>query len=103
VSNDTVFQDWRWSEGHGMPEAVTALRKMLALDRSLRILVAHGYSDLQTPYFESTLILAQLPDFGGRIEQRNYRGGHMFYSRADSRNQFRRDAETFFGALASQP
>lgn len=103
VSNDTVFQDWRWSEGHGMPEAVTALRKMLALDRSLRILVAHGYSDLQTPYFESTLILAQIPDFGGRIEQRNYRGGHMFYSRADSRNQFRRDAETFFGALASQP
>jgi carboxypeptidase C (cathepsin A) len=103
VSNDIVFPDWRWSDGHGMPEAVTALRKMLALDRGLRVLVAHGYSDLQTPYFESMLILAQLPEFGGRIEQRNYRGGHMFYSRDESRIQFGRDAEVFFGNLLKQP
>jgi carboxypeptidase C (cathepsin A) len=103
ISNDAVFQDWRWSDGHGMPEAVTALRKMLALDKGMRVLVAHGYSDLQTPYFESTLILAQLPDFGGRIEQRNYRGGHMFYSRDESRSQFRRDAEVLFGAIARRP
>ena len=86
-----------------MPEAVTALRRMLALDRGLRVLVAHGYSDLQTPYFESMLILAQLPDFGGRIEQRNYRGGHMFYSRDESRIEFGRDAEAFFGNLLKQP
>lgn len=103
VSNDTVFQNWRWSDGHGMPEAVTALRKMLALDRGMHVLVVHGYSDLQTPYFESTLILAQLPDFGGRVQQRNYRGGHMFYSRDESRNQFRRDAETFFDAVTKRP
>lgn len=103
VSNDSVFQEWRWSDGNGMPEAVTALRKMLALDRGLHVLVAHGYSDLQTPYFESTLILAQLPDFGGRITQRNYRGGHMFYSRDESRSQFRRDAEAFFGNLTKSP
>jgi carboxypeptidase C (cathepsin A) len=103
VSNDIVFQNWRWSEGHGMPEAVTAMRRMLALDRGLRVLVAHGYSDLQTPYFESTLILGQLPEFGGRVEQRNYRGGHMFYSRDESRTQFRSDAEAFFGALMKQP
>jgi carboxypeptidase C (cathepsin A) len=70
VSNDTVFQAWRWSDGHGMPEAVTALRKMLALDQGMRVLVAHGFSDLQTPYFESALILAQLPDFNGRVQQR---------------------------------
>jgi carboxypeptidase C (cathepsin A) len=103
VSNDTVFQAWRWSDGNGMPEAVTALRKMLALDRGLHVLVAHGYSDLQTPYFESTLILAQLPDFGGRVQQRNYRGGHMFYSRDESRVQFRRDAEAFFDTVLKRP
>lgn len=103
VSNDIVFQNWRWSEGHGMPESVTALRKTLALDRGLRVLVVHGYSDLQTPYFETTLILAQLPDFGGRVVQRHYRGGHMFYGRGDSRAQFRHDAETFFNSLAPRP
>ncbi|MFZ5690752.1 MAG: S10 family serine carboxypeptidase-like protein [Pseudomonadota bacterium] len=103
VSNDTVFQNWQWSDGHGMPEAVTALRKMLALDQGLQVLIAHGYSDLQTPYFESALILSQLPEFGGRIQQRNYRGGHMFYSRDESRIQFRRDAEAFFGAMLKRP
>jgi carboxypeptidase C (cathepsin A) len=99
VSNDTVFDNWRWSDGHGMPEAVTALRKMLALDSGMRVLIAHGYSDLHTPYFETTLILAQLPNFNGRLEQRNYRGGHMFYSRDESRGQFTRDAKAFFGSL----
>jgi len=99
VSSEVVFENWHWSDGHGMPESVTALRKMLALDRGLRVMVAHGYSDLQTPYFESMLILAQLPRFDGRIEQRQYRGGHMFYSRDASRVEFRRDAEAFFASL----
>lgn len=102
VANDDVFQNWRWSDDHGMPEAVTALRKMLALDSGLRVWVAHGYSDLATPYFESALILDQLPDFGGRVTQRNYRGGHMFYSRDESRAQFKRDAQDFFGSLPAR-
>ncbi|RKE73934.1 carboxypeptidase C (cathepsin A) [Pseudorhodoplanes sinuspersici] len=102
VSNEAVFDEWQWNSDHGLPESVTALRKMLALDPALRVLVVHGYSDLQTPYFESTLILNQLPDFGGRIAQRNYRGGHMFYSRDESRAAFRRDAEAFVSMIRQQ-
>lgn len=103
ISNEDVFQNWRWAEDHGMPESVTALRRMLALDRGLRVMVAHGFSDLATPYFETSLILDQLPDFGGRVTQRNYRGGHMFYGRDDSRAAFRNDAESFFRNLSVQP
>jgi carboxypeptidase C (cathepsin A) len=103
VSNETVFDEWQWNSDHGLPESVTALRKMLALDPALRVLVVHGYSDLQTPYFESTLILNQLPDFGGRIAQRHYRGGHMFYSRDESRAAFRKDAEALVAATTGQP
>ena len=29
-----VFQNWRWNADHGMPESVTAMRKMLALDNA---------------------------------------------------------------------
>ncbi len=103
VANETVFDQWQWNADHGLPESVTALRKMLALDSALRVLVVHGYSDLQTPYFESTLILNQLPDFGGRVVQRNYRGGHMFYSRDESRAAFRKDAETFVATIMGTP
>ena len=103
VSNETVFDQWHWNADHGLPETVTALRKMMALDPALRVLVTHGYSDLQTPYFESTLILNQLPDFDGRIAQHHYRGGHMFYSRDESRAAFRKDAEKFIAAIMGTP
>lgn len=102
VANETAFEEWKWDEQHGLPEAVAALRKMLALDPKLRVLVAHGYADLQSPYFETTLILDQLPQFGGeeRIRRRNYPGGHMFYSRDASRAAFRADAEAFYRSIA---
>lgn len=103
VSNQAVFDAWQWNSDHGLPEAVTALRRMLALDPALHVLIAHGYSDLQTPYFETMLILNQLPDFGGRIAQHNYRGGHMFYSRDESRAAFRRDAEAFVATIMGPP
>lgn len=103
VSSDSVFDAWQWNSDHGLPESLTALRKMLALDPALRVLVVHGYADLQTPYFESTLILNQLPDFGGRLAQRNYRGGHMFYSRDDSRAAFRKDGQALVAATTGQP
>ena len=55
--------------------------------RSSRVLVAHGATDLVTPYFASELILRQLPAFGPgeRLRLAVYRGGHMFYLRDDAR------------------
>ena len=59
----------------------------------MRALVAHGAADLVTPYFETQLILAQLPAFGPeRPRQALYPGGHMFYARDDARAAFRDDA-----------
>jgi carboxypeptidase C (cathepsin A) len=72
----------------------------MALDPGFRVLVAHGYTDLVTPYFESALILRQIPDFGPgeRLRQATYPGGHMFYTRDDSRRAFRDDARWLYGA-----
>ena len=71
------------------------MRQALALDPKLRILVAHGFTDLVTPYFASQLLLNQLPDFGPerRAALQVYGGGHMFYTRDGSRQAFRTDAE----------
>ena len=74
------------------PRALSELRQALALDPKLRVLVAHGFTDLVTPYFASQLLLNQLPDLGperaGRASQ-VYGGGHMFYTRDGSRQAFR--------------
>jgi carboxypeptidase C (cathepsin A) len=96
--NRGVNRAWNWGGGRGQPESVGALRRVLALDEDFRVLVVHGTADLVTPYFASDLILRQLPDFGGRVTEAAYRGGHMFYSRADSRRALLADARSLYGA-----
>ena len=101
--NAGVSQAWDWSEGRGQPEVVGALRRTLALDPGLRVLVVHGYTDLITPYFASELILRQLPaDMQDRVQIQTYRGGHMFYMREDSRSALRRDARSLYFPHANE-
>ena len=96
--NGGISRAWSWGDDRGQPEAVGPLRHALALDPDFRVLVAHGLSDLVTPYFASTLILRQLPAMGdaSRVRQANYPGGHMFYLREASRRAFRADAQSLY-------
>ena len=92
--NGSVNGSWRWNRGRGPAESLSELRQVLALDGNLRVLVVHGQTDLVTPYFASELLLRQVPDYGaaGRVRLAVYPGGHMFYSRDESRAGFRDDA-----------
>ena len=97
--NNQVNRGWTWGSGRSAPEALGALRGVLALDGNIRVLVAHGYTDLVTPYFASKLLIDQMPAFGGgRLDLVVYPGGHMFYSRPDSRAAFHRDAAALYAA-----
>jgi len=51
--------------------------------------------DLATPYFGSRIQLDQLPAFASpdRVKLVVYPGGHMFYSRDNSRKALRGDVE----------
>jgi carboxypeptidase C (cathepsin A) len=96
--NGPVSRAWDWGEGRGQPEALSALADVLALDPGLRVLVVHGYTDLVTPYFASTLLLRQLPaEVAPRVGTATYRGGHMFYTRPESRRALRSDAAALYG------
>jgi carboxypeptidase C (cathepsin A) len=100
LQNNEVNARWDWGRGRSQPQVVDDLRRAVAIDPKLRVLVAHGASDLVTPYFENQLILQQLPDYGApeRVKLSVYGGGHMFYSRDDSRRQFKSDAQALFEA-----
>lgn len=89
-----VNRNWIWGNSLSPPESVSELSEQLALDKRLRVLVVHGFTDLVTPYFTSELVLDQLPAFGDRprVTSIVYPGGHMFYSRDRSRKSFREDA-----------
>jgi carboxypeptidase C (cathepsin A) len=94
-----VGGNWMWGGRRIAPQSVDELREALALDPRMRVLVAHGASDIVTPYFENRLILDQLPAFApDRLRFSLYGGGHMFYSREASRQAFRADAEALYKA-----
>jgi carboxypeptidase C (cathepsin A) len=78
---------------------VTDLRKAIAADPKMQVMIAHGMDDLSCPYFASRLIVDQMPSFGvaQRVHLNLYAGGHMFYSRGASAAQFRRDALAMYG------
>lgn len=79
---------------------VTDLRKAIANDPKMGVLIVHGWDDLSCPFMTSKLVVAQMPSFGqaDRVKISLYPGGHMFYARADSSAAFRRDAMKLFGA-----
>lgn len=93
--NASVERAWDFGRRGRPTESVTELRKSLALDPKMKVLVGHGLFDLATPYFGSKIVLDQLPAFAGpqRVKLAVYPGGHMFYSREASRKAFRSDVE----------
>ena len=94
-----VNRRWRWPNAPHAPEALAVLSDLHRNQPQLRTLVAHGFTDLVTPYFASVTQLAQLPWPGAenRIATEVYAGGHMFYSRNGSRARFRSDTERMLG------
>ncbi len=98
--NGEVSSRWNWGRGRSAVQAVDDLRTALASDWRTHVLIAHGASDLVTPYYANKLILDQLPAFGSpeRAKLMVYGGGHMFYSRDASRRELRSDADALYRA-----
>lgn len=80
--------------------SVEQLRKSVAIDSKLRVLIAHGWADLSCPFMASRLIVDQMPLMGdpNRVQVKAYPGGHMFYSRPDSQAALRRDVMEVYAA-----
>ncbi|MFC7052842.1 S10 family peptidase [Hansschlegelia quercus] len=102
--NGDVNRKWRWGEGQGAPEAISSLKAVLALDPKVKVIVAHGATDLVTPYMESKMALDQIPAFGDpeRVRLKIYPGGHMFYTREGSRAAFLKDVKALYGVSAEE-
>jgi carboxypeptidase C (cathepsin A) len=87
-----------WDRGRPDDTPVQDLRKAIANDPRMAVMIAHGWDDLSCPFFASRLIVDQMPSFGAteRVKLRVYPGGHMFYSRSDSGASFKRDARAMY-------
>ena len=88
-----------WDRGDDLRQgAVDQLRAAVAADPKLRVLIVHGWNDLSCPFMGSVLTVDQIPIMGDptRVAVREYPGGHMFYTRDQSRAQLHKDVEAMF-------
>jgi carboxypeptidase C (cathepsin A) len=98
-----VAGKWQWGDRREQPGVSDDLRNLLSINPSFRLLVAHGRTDLVTPYGVSKYGLDHLPDMGTkdsgeaeRTQLKVYRGGHMFYFHREARRAFAADAKAFY-------
>jgi carboxypeptidase C (cathepsin A) len=93
-----VTNHWDWQGGRLQASAEDDLRVLLAFGPSFRILIAHGYSDMITPYAMTRYVLDHMPAFDppGRVQFKLYRGGHMLYLDPESRKAFSTDTAAFY-------
>ncbi len=89
---------WDWQGGRLQASAEDDLRTLLAFSPSFRLLIAHGYADMITPYGMTRYVLDHLPPIepAGRAQLKLYRGGHMLYLDPQSRKAFSADAAAFY-------
>jgi carboxypeptidase C (cathepsin A) len=84
--DDEVNSKWEWREG-GRHVLSTSddLKKLLALNPSLHVLIAHGYFDSVCPFAATRWLATHLPVGGDRVTLKVYPGGHMLYTRPAAR------------------
>lgn len=104
LSNGQVVRDWNWRSGlggrEGYPGAADSLREVLANNRSFKVAIAHGMTDLVTPYMTSRYVIDRLPASltADRVTMSLHPGGHMMYLRAVSRAGLHADAAKLYPA-----
>ena len=89
-----------WDRGDDLRRgSAPELRKAVAADPKLRVMIVHGWNDLSCPFMSSVLTTDQMPVMGDpmRVAVREYPGGHMFYTREASRLALRKDALEMYG------
>ncbi|WP_221938954.1 S10 family peptidase [Mycobacterium sp. KBS0706] len=97
--NREIARKWKWEAGGSLLASIDGdLRQLLVLNPDLDVLVAHGRSDIVTPYSISRYLIDHLPPLGreGRVVLKLYKGGHMFYFDASARTAFTADAAAFY-------
>ncbi len=103
-SLSSKVRPWKWIDGQGYPNLAENLREAITRNPSLKVLVASGYYDFATPYFDAiyTTEHLSLPEpLRGNVSIAFYESGHMMYIRKADHRKLRDDVVGFMtGALA---
>jgi carboxypeptidase C (cathepsin A) len=85
-----------------MPDLANAMKH----DPNLKVMVAGGYFDLATPFFQGMYEMTHLPmprSLQGNIEYRYYESGHMVYAHIPALKRLHDDVAAFIANSERQP
>jgi len=96
---------WKWrpagETGEWEPSYVDVARRLgraMRRNPELRVLVASGYYDFATPFFDAEYTFARNGIVSDRVEMTYYEAGHMMYVHDPSRTTLLRDMRAFYAA-----
>ena len=100
--DNEVNAHWDWREGeHHILSTSGDMKKLLALNPSLHMLIAHGYFDAVCPFAATRWLIEHLPLGRDRVTLKVYPGGHMIYTRAAARAALAQDVGAMVNATSS--
>lgn len=105
TGNSAIYGKWNWRPVPAgqpwEPSYVNVARKLsnaLRRNKDLRVLVANGYYDLVTPFFDAEFTFARHGILPERIDMKYYEGGHMMYTHEPDLKKLTADIRAFLSA-----
>ena len=102
TSNDKIGQKWRWRTvpdgSYWEPNPVNTagdLGEAMRRNTDLKVLVASGYYDLITPFFDAEYTFSRNGIVRDRVEMTYYEGGHMMYTHQPDLEKLSKDIRRF--------
>ncbi len=105
-ADPNLNKQWNWNptENPGWePKYVNtahALSTAMRMNPKLEVLVASGYFDLVTPFFDAEYTLNRHEIDSSRVQYKYYQGGHMMYVHEPARGSLLGDTRRFIERLA---
>ncbi|MEC8226162.1 MAG: serine carboxypeptidase, partial [Pseudomonadota bacterium] len=104
-----LSDNWRWRtapDGQGWePRYVNTapdLSYVLRSNPQMKVMVASGYYDIVTPFFDAEYTLNRHGIYADKIDYHYYHGGHMMYVHEPARVALLRDTREFIKKQVSQ-
>ena len=100
--NPKVNSRWDWAGGlkqkQGFVDVSNDLLEIMSLNKNLKVLILGGLYDLATPYMAVTYTLNHLwlGSLRKNITRKNYKSGHMMYTRRAVLEALTRDVREFY-------
>ncbi|HEV7672072.1 MAG TPA: peptidase S10 [Thermoanaerobaculia bacterium] len=94
-------QPWNWGRGNEYANVAERLRQAITMNPGLHVMIASGYYDFATPYFDARYTVAHMglpSELRDHVKIETYEAGHMMYIKRTEHKKLHEDLVRFYSA-----